>query len=111
MKECKYCRTMYADNLLVCPNCGGNKIVTAEERAEEIALKQKEKENRENAMAEPLKMRKNILIGVGTVVGLLLLIIVITSINANKPYSDGTTKDQAAELLDTGKEYLDKGEY
>lgn len=35
MKECKYCRSMYNDNLVVCPNCGGNKIITAEDRAEE----------------------------------------------------------------------------
>ena len=111
MKECKYCRSMYEDSLSACPNCGGNKIVTSEERAEEAALKQKEKENRESAIAAPLKMRKNILIGIGVVIAIIIAIITIASINANKPYSDGTTKDEATNLLETGMDYFNSGDY
>ena len=47
MKECKYCRTKYDDNLAACPNCGGTKVVTAEEIAEEAAIKRREIEYRE----------------------------------------------------------------
>lgn len=111
MKECKYCRSMYEDSLSTCPHCGGNKVVTSEERAEEEALKRKEKENRENAIAAPLKMRNNILMGVGVVVAIVVLIVIIASVNANKPYSDGTTKDEATNLLETGMNYYNSGDF
>ena len=38
MKECKYCRTKYDDNLSACPSCGGTKVITAQEKAEEEAF-------------------------------------------------------------------------
>ena len=63
MKECRYCRTKYDDNLAVCPNCGGTKVVTEQELAEEEALIQREAEYRERANAVP-EMRKRGVIGV-----------------------------------------------
>ena len=111
MKECKYCRTKYDDNLAACPNCGGTKVVTAEEIAEEAAIKRREIEYREKANAAP-EIHKKRLIGIlAAVVVVIISIIAVISINANKPLSNGMTKDEGEEVLAAGIAYLDNGDY
>ncbi len=111
MKECKYCRTKYDDSLTACPNCGGTRVVTAEELAEEAEIKRQEVEYREKANAAP-ELHKKRLIGILTaVVAMIIAVIVIISINANKPLSNGMTKDESEEIFSTGMEYFDNGHY
>lgn len=74
MKECKYCRTKYDDNLSACPSCGGTKVITAQEKAEDAALYQKEIENRENAVAVVATKRKML---ISVLVGIVVLIIAV----------------------------------
>lgn len=111
MKECKYCRSMYDDNLTICPNCGGNKIITAEERAEETALLRKESENREQAAAAPAKQRKTILGIITAAAVVAIALICITSYNANKPLSNGMTQEQGNQLLASGISHYESGNY
>lgn len=111
MKECKYCRSMYDDNLTICPNCGGNKIITAEERAEEAGLRQKEIENREEAIAAPVRQRKMILGIIAAALVVVFVVVGIASYNANKPLSNGMTQDQGEAVLTEGMAYYKSGEY
>ena len=111
MKECKYCRSMYDDNLTICPNCGGNKIITAEERAEETALLRKESENREQAAAAPAKQRKTILGIITAAAVVAIALICIISYNANKPLSNGMTQEQGNQLLASGISHYESGNY
>lgn len=111
MKECRYCGSQYADNLTACPNCGGNKIVTAQEKMEEAVLQQKEIENRERAIAEP-KVRKKKMFGV--VAAILVVIVAVIGIvfyNANKPLSNGMTKDESEAVLAEGIAFYNNGDY
>lgn len=111
MKECKYCRSKYDDNLAACPNCGGTKIVTAEELEEEAAIERREHEYREKANAAP-KVHKKRVIGILTaVVVVIIAVIAVASINANKPLSNGMTKDEGEEILASGMAYFDNGQY
>ena len=111
MKECKYCRTEYDDNLATCPNCGGTKVVTAEELAEETAIKQREVEYRERVNAAQ-EVHKKRLIGIlAAVVVAVIAIIALVSYNANKPLSNGMTKDEGEKILATGIAYFDNGQY
>lgn len=111
MKECKYCRSMYEDSLSACPNCGGNKIVTAEEKAEENTLHQKEIENREKAIAAPEMQKKKMLGIVAGVVVVIIFIIAIASYNSNKPLSNGMSKDEGDAVLAKGISYYESGDY
>ena len=111
MKECRYCGTKYDDSLDVCPNCGGNKVITEEERAEEAALRQKEAENQERAAAAPVK-KKNTIIGV--IVAVVVVIAAIAGFSvykANQPLSNGMTKDEAQGVFDSGVAFMDAGQY
>lgn len=111
MKECKYCRTTYDDNLGACPNCGGTKIVTAQEKAEDAALYRKEIENRENAVAAVATKRKTLIsVWVGIVV-LVIAVIAIASYNANKPLSNGMTKDEGEAVLAEGITFYNAKDY
>lgn len=111
MKECKYCRTKYNDNLAICPNCGGTKVVTAEELAEEAEIKRREVEYRERANAAP-EMHKKHLIGIlAAVLSVIVAAIVLIAVNANKPLSNGMTKAEGEEALAAGIACLDNGEY
>ena len=111
MKECKYCRTQYADNLVACPNCGGTKIVTAQELAEEAEYIQRETEYKRKANEQP-KVHKMKLIGIlAAIVVVVIAIVAVISINSKKPLSNGMTKDESKELLSQGITYLDNGEY
>lgn len=111
MKECRYCRTKYDDNLAVCPNCGGTKVVTEQELAEEEALIQREAEYRERANAVP-EMRKRGMIGVLAVAIVCLIgVIAAVSYNANKPLSNGMSKDEGEEILAEGIAHFDNRDY
>ena len=111
MKECRYCGTKYDDSLDICPNCGGNKVITEEERAEEAALRQKEAENQERAAAAPVK-KKNTIIGVIVAVVVVIAAIAGFSIyKANQPLSNGMTKDDAQGVFDSGVAFMDAGQY
>ena len=111
MKECKYCRTQYDDNLTVCPNCGGSKIVTEDEIAEEKAYKELEAEYREKANAAPEIHKKRLVGSLVALVAVVIVVIAIFSAISNKPLSNGMTKNESEDVLDTGKEYLENGEY
>ena len=111
MKECRYCGTKYDDSLDICPNCGGNKVITEEDRAEEAALRQKEAENQERAAAAPVK-KKNTIIGVIVAVVVVIAAIAGFSIyKANQPLSNGMTKDEAQGVFDSGVAFMDAGQY
>jgi len=111
MKECKYCGSLYADNLTSCPNCGGSKIVTAQEKMEEAVLQQKEIENRERAVAEPEVKKKKMFVAVAAILVIIVAVIGIVSYNANKPLSNGMSKAKGEELLAEGIAYYDAGNY
>ena len=111
MKECKYCRSMYDDNLAVCPHCGGNKIVTAEDRAEEAELRQKEMENRERAVEAPIRQRKTIIGVIVAVVVVVAVVVGIVSYSANKPLSNGMSKDEGDQVLKSGISFYETGDY
>lgn len=111
MKECKYCRTTYEDSLSACPNCGGIKIITAQEKAEDAALYQKEIENRENAVAVVASKRKMLISVLIGVVVLIITLIAIASYNANKPLSNGMTKDEGEAILAEGIAFYNAKDY
>ena len=111
MKECKYCGSLYADNLSACPNCGGNKIVTAQEKMEEAVLQQKEIENRERAIAEPEVKKKKMFGVIAAILVVILVVIGIVSYNANKPLSNGMSQSEGEEILAEGIAYYDAGNY
>ena len=79
MKECKYCGTKYKDELDVCPNCGGNLIVTAEEIAQAAELAQKEKENQQRSVVEPQNHLKKLIGIIAGVIAAIIVIVVVAS--------------------------------
>ncbi len=111
MKECKYCRSKYDDNLAACPNCGGTKVVTAQELAEEAAYVQRETEYREKANVAR-EVRKKRLIGtLAAIVVVIIAVIAVISINANKPLSNGMTKEEGNAVFAEGIAFYDAGDY
>lgn len=111
MKECKYCRTQYDDNLVACPNCGGTKVFTAQELAEEASFVQREEEYKKKASEEP-KIHKMRIIGVLAAIAVVIAAVVaVVIINANKPLSNGMTKDEGKEIYEAGITHLDNEEY
>lgn len=111
MKECKYCRTIYEDSLSACPNCGGTKVITAQEKAEDAALYQKEIENRENAVTVVATKRKMLISVLVGIVVLIIAVIAIASYNANKPLSNGMTKDEGEAVLAEGIAFYNAKDY
>lgn len=111
MKECKYCRTTYEDSLSACPNCGSTKVITAQEKAEDAALYQKELENRENAVAAVATKRKMMIAVLVGIVVLIIAVIAIVSYNANKPLSNGMTKNEGEAVLAEGIAFYNVGDY
>ena len=111
MKECRYCRSIYDDSLAACPNCGGNKIITAEERAEEAELRQKEVENREKAAEAPIRQRKTIIGVIVAVVVVVAVVVGIVSYSANKPLSNGMSKDEGDQVLESGISFYETGDH
>ena len=83
MKECKYCGSTYADSLSACPNCGGSKIVTAEEKVAEEKLYVKEVQNQGRSVSIPAETDKKRIPGfvfaLGVVVAVLAIIIAISA--------------------------------
>lgn len=111
MKECKYCRTTYEDSLSACPNCGGTKVITAQEKEEDAALYQKEIVNRENAVAAVASKRKMLISALVGIVVLIIAVIAIASYNANKPLSNGMTKDEGEAVLEEGIAFYNAKDY
>ena len=111
MKECKYCRSMYDDSLAACPNCGGNKIITAEDHAEEAGLRQKEIENRGKVVEASIRQRKTILGIIVAIVVVVVAVVGIVSYNANKPLSNGMSKDEGDQVLESGISFYETGNY
>lgn len=111
MKECKYCRTKYEDSLSACPSCGGNKIVTEKEKAEEESLYQREIENRERAITEQNIKKKGMMVVLIAVFIIIIAVIALISYNANKPLSNGMTKDEGETVLKEGIAFYDAGDY
>lgn len=111
MKECKYCRTKYDDNLSACPSCGGTKVITAQEKAEDAALYQKEIENRERAIAEPGIRKKRVFGVIAAIIAVVIVGVVAISYNTNKPLSNGMTKDEGETILAEGIAFYDEGDY
>ena len=111
MKECKYCRSMYEDSLATCPYCGGNKIITAEDRAEEAGLRQKEIENRGKVVEASIRQRKTILGIIVAIVVVVVAVVGIVSYNANKPLSNGMSKDEGDQVLESGISFYETGNY
>lgn len=111
MKECRYCGTVYADNLATCPNCGGNKVVSEEEKNESRLLQEKEIENRERAIAEPeIKKKKAASVLVGFLV-VLIVVIAFASYRAAQPLSNGMSKEAGEQVYNEGTTYYDAGNY
>lgn len=111
MKECKYCRTKYEDNLNSCPNCGGTKVITEQEKAEDAALYQKEIENRESAVAVVATKRKLLISALVGIVVVIIAVVALVSYNANKPLSNGMTKDEGEAILAEGIAFYNNGDY
>ncbi len=111
MKECKYCRTKYDDNLSACPNCGGTRVVTEQELAGEEALIQREAEYREKANAVTEMKKKGLIGALVTAIVCIIVVIAMVSYNANKPLSNGMSKNEGEEILAKGIADFDNGDY
>ena len=111
MKECKYCRTKYDDNLAACPSCGGAKVITEQEKAEAAALYQKEIENRESAVAVGAAKRKLLISALVGIVVVIVAVVALASYNANKPLSNGMTKDEGEAIWAEGIAFYNDGDY
>ncbi|MEY8312251.1 hypothetical protein AALA61_09650 [Oscillospiraceae bacterium 42-9] len=111
MKECKYCRTQYDDELPVCPNCGASKVISEDELSEEAEMIQREAEYRKKA-SDMYRKKKHW--HIARMVGILLIIgigICLLLFEKSAPLSNGMTQDESKESLATGIAYLDNGEY
>lgn len=119
MKECKYCGSTYADSLSACPNCGGSKIVTAEEKVAEEKLYVKEVQNQERSVTVPAETEKKripkFVIALGVVSVIIAIIIAIsagggagTSGSGNNP---GNQTPQVDAAFDAGQKYYNTGNY
>lgn len=111
LKECKYCRTQYGDELSVCPNCGASKTISEDELSEEAEILQREAEYRKEANG---MYRKRKHWHIARIAGILLLIgigMCLLLLEKNAPLSNGMTQDEGEESLATGIAYLDNGEY
>ena len=111
MKECKYCGSQCGDQVVKCPSCGGTKFFTAQEQIEEERRQQKERENEERAVAEPDTGKKRI---GGIIAGLLAVILIIVAVIiglSNRPLSNGMSKSDGDEILESGIAYYESGNY
>lgn len=111
MKECKYCRSLYEDNLSICPICGGNKVITEQEKMEEVILRQREQEFREKMDNERKAQKKKFLAVVIAFMIIVLAVIGAGFYNANKPLSNGMTRDEGEALLARGIAYYESSDY
>ena len=112
MKECKYCGTKYKDELDVCPNCGGNLIVTAEEIAKAAELAQKEKENQKRSVTEPENHLKK-LIGIiaGVVVAIIVIVIGASYAHNHRAVNGDLSRVDMADAYEQGVVFCDNGDY
>lgn len=112
MKECKYCGTKYKDELDVCPNCGGNLIVTAEEIAQAAELAQKEKENQQRSVVEPQNHLKKLIGIIAGVIAAIIVIVVVASYAHNHRAVNGDlSRADMAEAYEQGMTYYNSKDY
>lgn len=111
MKECKYCRTQYDDELPVCPNCGASKVISEDELSEEAEMIQREAEYRREA-SDMYRIRKHWHIAI--IVSILLIIgigICLLIFEKSAPLSNGMTQDEGNQMFSAGVDFLQQGEY
>ena len=116
MKECKYCRTTYENNLKSCPNCGGTAVVTEKEKvqAEEQEIYEQTIYTDSNK-----RLRNLILSGVGAIVVIIVIIIIATMTSNSKTYTypgafgvgQEITVKEIKDAIDLGDNYIKQGEY
>lgn len=112
MKECKYCGTKYRDELDICPNCGGNLIVTAEEIAQAAELAQKEKENQNRSVAEPQNHLKK-LIGIiaGVVAAIIVIVVGASYVHNHRAVNGDLSRADMAKAYEQGTAFYNSGDY
>ena len=112
MKECRYCGSFYEDSLSSCPNCGGSKIVTAEEKVAEEKLYIKEIQNQENSVSVPADAKKN-KSGIALVLGILAIAVVIciAIFGGNGTDSSDQTKAESNAAFEQGVACYNSGDY
>lgn len=112
MKECKYCGTKYKDELDVCPNCGGNLIVAAEEIAQAAELVQKEKENQQRSVVEPQNQLKK-LIGIiaGVIAAIIVIVVVASYAHDHRAVNGDLSRADMAEAYEQGMTYYNSKDY
>lgn len=111
MKECKYCRSKYNDGLTACPNCGGTKIMTAQELTEEASQLRKEIESREKAAFVPGVQKKRIIGVLAAMLTVIVCVIGVVSFLSNRPLSNGMSKKESEAVLANGIAYYEAGNY
>lgn len=112
MKECKYCGTKYKDELDVCPNCGGNLIVTAQEIAQAAELAQKEKENQQRSVVDPQNHLKKLIGIIAGVIATIIVIVVVASYAHNHRAVNGDlSRADMAEAYEQGMMYYNGKDY
>lgn len=119
MKECKYCGSTYADSLSACPNCGGSKIVTAEEKVAEEKLYVKEVQNQERSVSVPVETEKKripgFIIALGVVAAIIAIIIAISAGggvgNSGGGNNPGNQTPQVDAAFEAGQKYYNTGNY
>lgn len=112
MKECRYCGSFYEDSLSSCPNCGGSKVVTAEEKLAEEKLYIKEIQNQENSVTVPADAKKN-KSGIALVLAILAIVVVIciAIFGGNGTSSSGQTKAESNTAYEQGVSCYNSGDY
>lgn len=119
MKECKYCGTKYADNLLTCPSCGANVVVSEKEKIIEDAHKEKEIATVKEQIAAQKKEEKpkmapgkKILIAMCSIAAVLVIVIIVTALSNNQPVTtDGKTNGDLKKEYETAMESMELGNY
>lgn len=119
MKECRYCGTQYADELLSCPNCGANVVVSEKDRIIEDAYKEKEIADVKGQIEAQKKVEKpkmapgkKLLIAMCSIAAVLIIVIIVTSIVNNAPVTaDGRTNDDLEDEYISAVESMELGHY
>lgn len=112
MKECKYCGTKYRDELDVCPNCGGNLIVTAEEIAQAAEFAQKEKENLQRSVVEPQNQLKKLIgVIVGVIASIVIIVVGASYSHSHRAVNGALSRADMAEAYEQGAAFYNSGHY
>lgn len=119
MKECKYCGTKYADNLLTCPSCGANVVVSEKDKIIEDAHKEKEIATVKEQIAAQKKEEKpkmapgkKLIIAMCSIVVVLIIVIIATTVINNQPVTtDGKTNSDLKKEYEAAMESMELGNY